>query len=50
MGSGKPAKKRTSRLRRRFTVASGICAVAAIGVYAAEIQLGVLHAPGFLAF
>jgi hypothetical protein len=50
MGGVTPTAKPKSRFRRRFTVASGICVVGALAVYAAEVQLGVLQAPGFLAF
>jgi hypothetical protein len=38
------------RLRRRFTVFAGLGVVGALAVYAADVQLGVLQAPGFLAF
>jgi hypothetical protein len=40
--------RRTRRVRRRFTVAAGLCVVTALAVYAAEIELGVAHAPGWL--
>jgi hypothetical protein len=50
MGGVTPTAKPKSRFRRRFTVASGICVVGALAVYAAEVQLGVLQAPGFLVF
>ena len=42
------AARRTRRVRRRFTVATGLCAVAALAVYAAEVELGVAHVPGWL--
>ena len=38
------------RVRRRFTVVAALFAVAAVATAAAELQLGVMHAPGFLAF
>jgi hypothetical protein len=40
--------RRARRLRRRFTVATGLCAVTALAVYAAEVELGVAHVPGWL--
>ena len=43
-----PTVKRKRRVRRRFTVATGLCAVTALAVYAAEVELGVAHAPGWL--
>ena len=42
------AARRTRRVRRRFTVATGICVVTALAVYAAEVELGVAHVPGWL--
>jgi hypothetical protein len=42
--------KRAPRLRRRFTILAGFCAVTATAVVAAEMQLGVAHAPGWPAF
>jgi hypothetical protein len=35
--------KRRSRLRRRFTVVGGLCLMAAAGVAAADVQLGMMH-------
>jgi hypothetical protein len=43
-----PTAQRKRRVRRRFTVATGLCAVTALAVYAAEIELGVAHGPGWL--
>jgi hypothetical protein len=43
-----PTAQRKRRVRRRFTVATGLCAVTALAVYAAEVELGVAHAPGWL--
>jgi hypothetical protein len=42
--------KRGPRLRRRFTILAGLCAVTATAVVAAEMQLGVAHASGWIAF
>jgi hypothetical protein len=40
--------RRTRRVRRRFTVATGLCAVTVLAVYAAEVELGVAHVPGWV--
>jgi len=45
-----PAVKSAPRVRRRFTVVSGIGIAAALAAVAVEVQLGVLHAPGWLGF
>ena len=49
MGVATP-EKRKPRVRRRFIIGSGFCAVAALGVYVAGVQLGVAHLHGLLAF
>ena len=41
---------RRIRVRRRFTVASGLGAAAALAVMALDVQTGVVHVPGWLAF
>lgn len=45
-----PAGKSAPRIRRRFTIVSGMGIAAALAVVALEVQLGVLHAPGWLGF
>ena len=45
-----PAGKSAPRVRRRFTIASGIGIAAALAAVAVDVQLGVLHAPGWLGF
>jgi hypothetical protein len=45
-----PSGRRKRRFRRRFTVFAGLLAVGSLTALAAEIQLGLVHAPGFLAF
>ena len=49
MGGGASTSRRR-RFRRRFTVATGVCAGTALAVYVAEVELGVTHAPGWLSF
>jgi hypothetical protein len=48
-GGAEPAAIRRSRLRRRFTIGSGLCVAAVLATYAADVQLGIVHAPGWLA-
>ena len=45
-----PSGRRKRRFRRRFTVFAGLFAVGTVTALAAEVQLGLVHAPGFLAF
>jgi hypothetical protein len=45
-----PGGKPTSRVRRRLAIVSGLGLGVALGVVALDVQLGVLHAPGWLAF
>ncbi len=45
-----PTVQPRPRVRRRFTLAAAVCAVAAVATIAAELELGVVHAPGFLTF
>jgi hypothetical protein len=49
-GDATPASRRKRWVRRRYTVVTGLCAAAALVVYAAEVELGVAHAPSWLAF
>ncbi len=49
MGVATP-EKRKPRVRRRFIIGSGFFAAAALGVYVADVQLGVAHLHGLLAF
>jgi hypothetical protein len=45
-----PTERRKRRFRRRFTVFAGLFAVGTLTALAAEVQFGLAHAPGFLAF
>jgi hypothetical protein len=45
-----PTAQRTPRVRRRFTVCVGVCAAGALAAFAADVQLGVAHVPGWLGF
>ena len=45
-----PSGRRRRRVRRRFTVLAGLCAVVTVAAFAVELQLGVAHTPGVLAF
>lgn len=49
-GGATPTGQRKRRVRRWYTVVTGLCAAAALAVYAAEVELGVVHAPSWLAF
>jgi hypothetical protein len=45
-----PGGKPAPRVRRRFAIVSGIGLATALAAVAVDVQLGVLHAPGWLAF
>jgi hypothetical protein len=44
-----PEGRRPSRVRRRFAIVSAVGVAAALAAVAVDIQLGLLHAPGWLA-
>jgi hypothetical protein len=46
---GKPSKPH-SRVRRRFAIVSALGLTVALAAVAVDVQLGILHAPGWLAF
>jgi hypothetical protein len=44
---GEQNGRRKARVRRRFALVSGLGAVAALAVLAVDVQMGIVHLPGF---